>query len=84
MAWIFPRIGSCHCGSDPASGKMQARACIFAPADGCTFLLKKRDRTDPIKDEIPERQICLVYDSQHPMGDVRTRERKKYNCIRRG
>ena len=45
----FPGYGSCHCGSDPASGKMRARACLFAPADGCTFPFEKRDRTDPIK-----------------------------------
>ena len=47
---------------------MRARACLFAPADGCTSLLKKEIVQIPLKDEIPERQICLVYDSQHPMG----------------
>ena len=31
-------------------------------------LLKKEIVQIPLKDEIPERQICLVYDSQHPMG----------------
>ena len=31
-------------------------------------LLKKEIVQIPVKDEIPERQICLVYDSQHPMG----------------
>ena len=29
--------------------KCEARACLFAPADGCTFPFEKRDRTDPIK-----------------------------------
>ena len=29
----------------------------FAPADGSTIPFEKRNRTDPIKDEIPERQI---------------------------
>ena len=31
-------------------------------------LLKKEIVQIPLKDEIPERQICLVYDSQHLMG----------------
>ena len=31
-------------------------------------ILKKEIVQIPLKDEIPERQICLVYDSQHPMG----------------
>ena len=31
-------------------------------------LLKKEIVQIPLKDEIPKRQICLVYDSQHPMG----------------
>ena len=31
-------------------------------------LLKKEIVQIPLKDEIPERQFCLVYDSQHPMG----------------
>ena len=31
-------------------------------------LLKKEIVQIPLKDEIPERQICLVYDSQRPMG----------------
>ena len=31
-------------------------------------LLKKEIVQIPLKAEIPERQICLVYDSQHPMG----------------
>ena len=31
-------------------------------------LLKKEIVPIPLKDESPERQICLVYDSQHPMG----------------
>ena len=31
-------------------------------------LLKKEIVQIPLKDEIPERQICLVYDTQHPMG----------------
>ena len=42
-------------------------------------LLKKEIVQIPLKDEIPERQICLVYDSQHPMGAaVRI---KKYNSV---
>ncbi|MFR3401617.1 MAG: hypothetical protein ACLTUL_04855 [Blautia faecis] len=40
----------------------------FAPADGRTFPFEKEIVQIPLKDEIPERQICLVYDSQHPMG----------------
>ena len=38
---------------------------------GLAFLpqpMKKEIVQVPLKDEIPERQICLVYDSQHPMG----------------
>ena len=44
-------------------------------------LLKKEIVQIPLKDEIPERQICLVYDSQHPMGAA-ARELKKYHSIR--
>ena len=43
-------------------------------------LLKKEIVQIPLKDEIPERQICLVYDSQHPMGAA-AREIKKYNSV---
>ena len=31
-------------------------------------LLKKEIVQIPLVEEIPERYICLVYDSQHPMG----------------
>ena len=42
-------------------------------------LLKKEIVQIPLKDEIPERQICLVYDSQHPMGAA-ARELKIQFC----
>lgn len=31
-------------------------------------LLKKEIVQIPLKEKIPERAVCLVYDSQHPMG----------------
>ena len=42
---------------------------VFLPQPmAAPSLLKKEIVQIPLKDEIPERQICLVYDSQHPMG----------------
>ena len=64
----FPGYGSCHCGSNSASGKMRAWACLLPQPMAAPSLLKKEIVQIPLKDEIPERQICLVYDSQHPMG----------------
>ena len=49
-------------------GKMRAWPCLFAPANGSALPSEKEIVQIPLKDEIPERQICLVYDSQHPMG----------------
>ena len=43
-------------------------------------LLKKEIVQIPLKDEIPERQICPVYDSQHPMGAA-ARELKNTNLL---
>lgn len=47
---------------------------VFSPdTEAAASLLRKEIVQIPLKDKIPMRQVCLVYDSQHPYVDGRKR-----------